>query len=100
MSPVSRVRSKGCSKVSKKSSKEYGGPLMKLSVRLMLPLSTTLIGTEVPRTSCKPKKSPKITAIIIPITIAELKYLFRRILLTMLNIVPSTVGSERKRIHH
>ena len=55
MSPVSRVLSKGCSKVKKKSLREYGGPVMKLRARLMLPLSTTLKGTEVFKPNCKPK---------------------------------------------
>ena len=42
----------------------------------MLPLSTTLIGTDVPRANCKPKKNPKTTPTITAITIIDLKYSF------------------------
>jgi hypothetical protein len=59
----------------------------------MLPLSTTLTGTAVPRTSCKPKKKPKTTATINTITIADLKYSFRRIFVRIFNVLPSAVNS-------
>jgi hypothetical protein len=59
----------------------------------MLPLSTTLIGTAVPRANCTLKKIPKTTATIRRITIADLKYSFRRILVKTLKILPSTINS-------
>jgi flagellar hook assembly protein FlgD len=58
----------------------------------MLPLSTTLTGTAVPSTNCKPKKNPKTTPTINIITTADLKYSFLRILVKTLKVLPSTVN--------
>jgi hypothetical protein len=58
----------------------------------MLPLSTTRTGTDVPSASCKPKKNPKTTVMIIPIRIADLKYSFRRIFEIMLTVLPSQLA--------
>jgi hypothetical protein len=62
----------------------------------MLPLSTTLIGTDVPRANCTPKKIPKTTPTIRRITSADLKYSFRRILVKTLNLLPSTINLRQK----
>jgi len=55
----------------------------------MLPLSTTLTGTDVPRTNWRPKKNPKTVAMITAITIADLMFSLRRILVIILKVLPA-----------